>query len=314
MLQLNEILMSAPNRTTSIVGIVRIVGISDDGLNIGLMQLDIWPLKAPFLLPLASIDPDEEENGVIRVEEFDPNLPLSKDKLSPKKQEWLDSVSKQMRSTMSDLNMVMDAGYRNREFERIAERYSVSIRTVQRQYYDYLWGGMVEMAFVGPRRTKNATVTPQKPGTQKRGPKPRNAESEDKGSAPLSKVREQLIKGVRKFFLSGEHTEAEAFVLTKKKFFSKGRKANRTPGKKVELKVLLLPPRELPSARQFHYIIKLLREAEGDREKKPRDATPPRKRTVRRGKVRAGVPGPGYRYEIDATRIQIRRECLNFCV
>lgn len=306
MLELNEILMSAPERKTSITGIVRVVGISQDGRTVGLMQLDAWPLKAPYLLPLASIDPDNEENGIFRVEQFDPNFPLSKEKLSPKKQKWLESVSVMMRSTMGNLNMVMDAGYRNREFERIAERHLINPRTVQRQYYNYLWGGMVEMAFVGPKKAKKANVTPQKPGTQKRGPKPRNPESNEKGTAPLSKVREQLIEGARKFFLSGEYTEAEAFVLTKKKFFSNGKKAKRIPGKKVELEEILLPPSELPSARQFHYIIKLLRETEGDREKKPRDACPPRKRTIRRGKARAGVPGPGYRYEIDATRIQIR--------
>lgn len=306
MLQINEILISVPERATSIDGIVRVVGISHDGQTVGLIRLDAWPPNAPYLLPLTSVDPDEDENGVTRVEKFDPNLPLSKDELSPKKREWLEAVSKQMQSTMGDLNMVMDASYRNREFKRIAERDSKSIRNVQRLYYRYLWGGMVEMAFVSPKKKQTASVTPQKLGTQKRGPKPRNTEAKDKGSAPLSKVREQLIQGAMIFFLSGEYTEAEAFVLTKKKFFSIGRKANRTPGNKVELDELLLPPRELPSARQFHYIIKLLREAEGDRENKPRDAKPPRMRTARRGKARAGVPGPGYRYEIDATRIQIR--------
>lgn len=306
MLQLNEVLMSAPDRMTSIDGIVRVVGISHDGQTIGLMQLDVWPLKAPYLLPLASIDPDRYENGIIRVNTFDTNLPLSKDKLSAKKKDWLESVSKQMQSTMTDLNIVMDAGYRNSEFKRIAKRDSVSVRTVQRQYYGYLWGGMVEMAFLGPKKAKKVNVSPQNPGTKKRGPKPRNTDSEDRGSAPLCKVREQLIKGARKFYLSGEYTEVEAFVLTKKKFFSNGKKATRVSSKKVELEELLLPPSELPSARQFHYIITLLRKTEGDREKKPRDAKPPRKRTVRRGRARAGVPGPGYRYEIDATRIQIR--------
>lgn len=297
--------MSAPDRRTSIDGIVRVIGISHDGKDVGLVRLDTWPLKAPYLLPLTSIDPDDEENGVIRVEKFDPNLPLSKDELSSKKRKWLESVSKQMQSTMGNLNMVMDASYRNREFERIAERDSICVRTVQRQYYRYLWGGMVELAFVGPKK-KKADVTPQNPGTKKRGPKPRNTESKDKGSAPLSVVREQLMQGARQFFLSGKHTETEAFVLTKKKFFSNGRKVHRTPGQKVELEETLLPASELPSARQFHYIISLLRATEGDRENKPRGGTPPRKRKARRGKARAGVPGPGYRYEIDATRIQIR--------
>lgn len=305
MLQLNEVLMSAPGRTTSIDGIVRVVGISRNGQTIGLMQLDVWPLKAPYLLPLASVDPDEDENGIIRVKTFDTNLPLSKDKLSAKKKKWLEFVSTQMQSTMTDLNMVMDAGYRNREFERIAKRDLVSARTVQRQYYDYLWGGMVEMALLGPKKAKKINVTPQNRGTKKRGPKPRNTNSE-RGSAPLSKVREQLIKGARKFYLNGAYTEDESFVLTKKKYFSNGKKATRVSSKKVELEDLLLPSSELPSARQFHYIITLLRKTEGDKEKKPRDARPPRKRTVRRGRARGGVPGPGYRYEIDATQIQIR--------
>ncbi len=306
MLQLNEVLMSDPERTTSIEGIVRVVGFYNDGKTVGLMQLDIWPLKAPYLLPIASIDPDQDENGIHRIEEFDTNLPLSKDELSEKKKTWLEGVSKQMQSTMGDQNMVMDASYRNREFERIAKRDSVSARSVMRHYYNYLWGGMVEMAFLRPQRANGLAIRPQNAGTKKRGPKPRNTNTEDKGSAHISEVRDQLIAGARKFYLSGKFTEKEAFVLTKKKFFSNGKKATRVSGNKVELQELLLPPIKLPSQRQFHYIIGLLKKSEGDREKKPRDAKPRRTRTVRRGKARANVPGPGYRYEIDATRIQIR--------
>lgn len=309
MLQLNEVITPKPELTTSIEGIARVVGISDDGKTIGLMQLDIWPLKAPYLLPLASVDPDQEENNILRVEEFDTNLPLSKDNLSEKKKTWLEAVSKQMRSTMGDPNMVMDAGYRNREFERIAKRDSVNARSVMRHFYDYLWGGMVEMGFLGPKKANQPDVRPQNAGTEKRGPKPKNTNLEDlkeKGSAPLNEVREQLTAGAKKFYLSGKYTEAEAFVLTKKKFFSNGKKATRQSSKKVELEDLLLPPAKLPSARQFHYIIALLKKSDGDREKKPRDAKPRRTRTARRGKARANVPGPGYRYEIDATRIQMR--------
>lgn len=306
MLQLNEVLIPQPERASSVEGIVRVVGISDDGRTVGLMQLDIWPLKAPYLLPLASVDPDRDENGILRVDKFDTNLPLSKDDLSTKKKKWLEGVSKQMESTMGDQNMVMDAGYRNREFERIAKRDSISARSVMRHYYDYLWGGMVEMAFLGPKKANGLEVRPQNAGTEKRGPKPRNTNTEDKGSAPLIEVREQLIAGARKFYLSGKFTEKESFVLTKKKFFSNGKKATKVSGKPVELEDLLLPPSKLPSERQFHYIITLLKKTEGDREKKPREAKPRRTRTVRRGKARANVPGPGYRYEIDATRIQIR--------
>lgn len=309
MLQLNEVLMPEPERATSIEGIVRVVGISDDGQTVGLMQLDIWPLKAPYLLPLASVDPDHEENGIHRVEKFDTNLPISKDELSEKKKTWLEGVSKQMKSTMGDQNMVMDAGFRNREFERIAERDSVSTRSVMRHYYDYLWGGMLEMGFLGPRKANRPDVRPQSAGTEKRGPKPKNTNLDDleaKGTAPLSAVRDQLIAGAKKFYLSGKYTEEEAFVLTKKNFFSNGKKATRQSSQKVELEDLLLPPTKLPSARQFHYIIALLKKTDGDREQKPRDAKPRRTRTVRRGKARANVPGPGYRYEIDATRIQIR--------
>ena len=194
--------MPEPERATSIEGIVRVVGISDDGKTVGLMQLDTWPLKAPYLLPIASVDPDHEENGIHRVEKFDTNLPLSKDELSEKKKTWLEGVSKQMKSTMGDQNMVMDAGFRNREFERIAERDSVSTRSVMRHYYDYLWGGMVEMGFLGPKKVNRPDVRPQNAGTEKRGPKPKNTNLDDleaKGTAPLSAVRDQLTAGAKNF-------------------------------------------------------------------------------------------------------------------
>jgi len=211
-----------------------------------------------------------------------------------------------MRGILDDATMVLDAAYRNREFDRIAKQFSKNSRTVQRHYYDYLWGGMIEMAFAGPNKENCAESRQQQPNTKKRGPKPKNPNAGNNGSAPLSQVREQLETGARLYFLSGKYTETEAFVLTKKKFFSNGKKANRTTGGKAELEDLLLPPKKLPSARQFHYIIKLLREREGDRETKPRTATPARTRSVRRGKANKGIHGPGYRYEIDATRVQIR--------
>lgn len=307
MLSLNEVLMPSPDRKTSIDGVVRVVGISHDSEMVSVMPLDVWPLKAPYILPISSVDPDNDENGIVRVEKFDTNLPLSKESLTPKKRDLLKTISEQMQSALEDPNMALDANVRNREFERIAEIHSLNPRTVQRRFYDYLWGGMVEMAFIGPKKQDKNSVKPQNQGTQKRGPKPRNPYADEKGSAPLSEVREQLIAGAKKFFFSGKHTEAEAFVLTKKKYFSNGQKATKVPGKRVQLEAQLLPPNKLPSARQFHYIIKLLRETEAqEREKKPREVTPARVRSARRGKARSGVHGPGYRYEIDATRLQIR--------
>lgn len=306
MLNVNDILSADADRKTAIDGIARVIGVSHDGATVALIRLDIRPLHAPYLLPVQSVDPDIEENGIVRLEKFDCGLHRFKEDLSAQSQGHLANILEMMRTTMTDIRMTMDAEYRGREIARIAQRFGVHPRTIRRHYYDFLWGGMVEMAFIGPRKHYAGRTGRQQPGTRKRGRISTNEYAGKEGSRPIYDFLESLEKGARRFFFSGKYTEEEAYVRTKKQYFSNGKKATRASGNKIVLEDLLLPPEQLPSKRQFHYVIGLLRKNGNTRETKPGDLRPPRTRTVRLAKARSHIPGPGYRYEIDATRVQNR--------
>lgn len=304
MLEVNDILAPAPDRRACIEGIVRVVAVSNDSTTAALVRLDIRPIRAPFNLPLHAIDPDIESNGIVRLNIFRTNLAASKEALSKPNLAKYKRALSIMESVMGDSNLVLDASSRGREFERIAKKFGVHVRTVRRHFYDYLWGGMTDLALAGPQKNSDTPQRQQKEGTKKRGRKPKFIE--ETGQLPLPAVRQNLEKGVRLYYLSGKHTEHESYVLTLQKYYSNGKQLARGPGGRIVVEDILLPPQEYPTFRQFRYIISLLKTAEGDRKSKPRTVHPPRKKPEIRGTARDGVPGPGYRYEIDATIIQIR--------
>jgi hypothetical protein len=152
---------------------------------------------------------------------------------------------------------------------------------------------MVDRAFVG-RITK--TREKQKLSGKRRGPK---VVRRDASQVCLPAVRSLLEKGAKEF---KKLSFREAFIETKKKFFSRGKKAAFVFGKR-RLEEVLLPPKDLPTRRQFRYVcdqMKILRTSvRTNIQQRRRD-------TVRRGTARKGVHGPGWRYEIDATKIQVR--------
>lgn len=303
MIELNDILTPAPDQKACIEGIVRVVAVSNDRTAVALIRLDIQPIKAPFNLPLSAVDPDDECNGIVRLETFRTNIAASKESLSKSDREKYERVRKLMESVIGDSHLVLDPFDRGQAFSRIATEHKVNERTVRRHFYNYLWGGMTDLAFAGPQNNRS-TPQRQQQGTKKRGRKPKC--DEEAGHLPLPVVRDNLEKGARLFFLSGKYTEQESFILTLQKYYSNGKTIIWEPGSRLVLDDILLPPHERPTFRQFRYVVSILKKEEGDREAKPRSTAPPRKQTVRRGKARDGVPGPGYRYEIDATKIQIR--------
>lgn len=304
MIEINDILTPKPDRKSCILGIVRVVAVSDDGTTVALIRLDIQPIKAPFNLPLKSIDPEIESNGLVRLETFQTNLPATKDTLSKTERIKFDRVCSIMESVMGDSDLALDSSYRGLQFARIAKKFRIHVRTVRRHFYNYLWGGMTDLALAGPQKNVNAPKRQQKPGTKKRGRKPKfTAEA---GLLALPVIRDNLEKGARLYYLSGKYTELESYVLTLEKHYSSGKKITRNPGSRIVVEDIILPPQQCPTFRQFRYIASLIKESEGDRKTKPRTIQPPNKKHKKRGTARDGVLGPGYRYEIDATKIQIR--------
>jgi hypothetical protein len=305
MFSVNDILTAAPDKTAPFDGVVRIVAVSEDGNEVALMRLDLSHLRAPFNRPSVDISSGLRQLEIVSLEFFDPNLAISEDQLSPAAQEKLQRALELMLPLLGDDHLILDSKYRGRIFRHHAKTAQVSVRTIRRHFYDYLWGGMTKLALSGIQKKNGITSTPQKNGTKRRGPK--SSHPEKICEVALPEVRESLEKGARIFYLPGKYTQMEAYVETLKKYFSKGKEALKDSNGKTKLEDILVPAPEQPTYRQFRYLCELLEHAEGKRKITPRRQPGDHKeKKAQRGRARHGVAGPGYRYEIDATKLQVQ--------
>lgn len=302
MIEINTLLMPAPNRSTVFEGIVRVVAVSETGVT-ALMCLDVSPLKAPFNLPTVDLVTGIQASGdIVIVNTFDTGIPGSVSQLSEKHKEKLGKTVEIMSTLIGDPNVILDPELRANEFERVAKKFNINVRTIRRNFYRYLWGGQTALAMVDGAAKTN-TRKQQTNGSKRRGPK---INIGTVSQVILPEVRELLEMGAREFFLSGKFTLFESFVLTLKKYFSDGKKVASTYGGKVTLSEILLPEEKLPTYRQFRYVCDKLVASEGGREVKPKQPRQQKSKEAQRGRARHGVHGPGFRFEIDATKIQVQ--------
>lgn len=310
MLEINDIICSAPDVLTVIEGVCRFLGI-DPQNNAYLIRLDpprkkaknngeIFVLQGPFRVPIQKLVAAIKAGDILIDQQFSIKLPPTLEQLSAAGKAKAHESINLLRPLLEDNNILFDSEYRGRTFNSRAQECNIPPRKIRRLYYQYLWGGMTELAFAPEFSKRGGPGQPQKPGSARRGRKTPNDPKASKISLPA--VRNILKKGAKLFFLQGSRTLDEAFIETKKKYFSKG--ANIERGSKLE--EVLLPPDQLPSLAQFRFACDELRKELGiSRRFTPRN----RKKPVIwefRGRHRDGVPGPGFRFEIDSTKVQIR--------
>lgn len=299
MLQVNDIISTAPEASTIIEGFARIVGV-DFQQSAYLIRLDNYPLTAPFKVSLLELRSAIQAGEILHDQQVEIDVTPT-ELLSAAAKEKMNKAVHLLNPLLEDDEILFDPEYRGRMFAKRAKECKVCPRLIRRLYYQYLWGGKTERALAPLFSKRGGAGKQQKPGSRRRG---RKAKDQITGSlVPLPDVREKLEKGVKRFFLPGIRTLEEAFMDTKEKYFSNGALIKR--GAKVS--ELLLPTEKLPSIGQFRYVYEELQRSLG---KKVRKVA----RRIRqespewdfRGWSRDGVPGPGYRFEIDATKLQIR--------
>lgn len=184
---------------------------------------------------------------------------------------------------------------------RIAEmKHAVSERNIRRILYNYYAGGQTELSLVPGYENSGGPGHKQNIGTARRGRKPISPLS--KGEIPLPEIYEKLCIGVEKYYLPGKKTFRAAFVATLKEFFS--RKDADTS--QEDLKSILLPENKLPTRWQFNYMIHLVEQKKGKRLAIPGSMRPLPIERESLGLAIHGVQGPGHRFEIDATKLQIQ--------
>lgn len=184
---------------------------------------------------------------------------------------------------------------------KASKMHKVPERKIRRLLYAYYVGGQTEVALVPHFNKKGGPGKVQKLGTGRRG-RPATAETLKGRILALPEIREKLKDGVEKHYLPGINTFYIAFVETLKDHFSRDG-ADRTVKNLVDI---LLPNEQLPTKWQFLNMIRIVEKEKGKRIAIPGRIRQPDDAEERKGRATDGVLGPGHRFEIDATKLQVQ--------
>jgi hypothetical protein len=314
MVEINDVLGAAPDATTIIEGLNRLVDVDHNHVAslIRLDELDAQGksivITAPFMVRMSDLLHEIKEGRILVGQEFDCGLPPTVESLSMLARQNL----KQRLTILSELispkdgdpdakHLLFDPDDRGRIFKAVAKKCKVATRTVRRLCYQYFWGGQTELALAPQIKNRGGKGKKQRSGSLRRG---RKLDGPNASQVSLPEVRDLLEKGAKLFYLPGCRTLEEAHMATKKKYFSKGKKVDK--GCDPPITEILLPPEKLPSLQQFRHVCADLQKNGLIRKGLVRRIRQKPTQWKFRGRNHHGVPGPGYRYEIDATIIQIR--------
>lgn len=180
------------------------------------------------------------------------------------------------------------------------KKHGISGRTIRRILYAYYAGGLTELALIPDFEKRGGPGHEQKAGTARRGRKATSPYL--KGNASLPDIREKLRSGVEKHYLPGKKKFRDAFVETLKEHFSR----KNADSSEKELEAVLVPEEERPTKWQFRNMIRIVEKEKGKRLAKPGSMRqlPPERESL--GLAIDGVKGPGHRFEIDATKLQVQ--------
>lgn len=304
MLDLNTVISVAPIHFPLFEGVVRVVHVADND-RVFLFRIDLRTLHAPFPFESASTLVEGLKSGaIIRHENYtlDPPVParledLSEDATAEMKFNW--PLVEQLLANEYEL---YDATLRSALFSRIAASHDVNTRTIRRLWYRYLRGGQTMFALAPAFAQRGGPGTEQRSGTERRGPK---LVDSDGSKVTLPAVRESMEKYAKKYYANGSHSLLSAYVRYLKVEFKACVNLREDSTTAVRLRGLLRAAPELPTFRQWRYVCELVVKADPESALRKKTSTI-RKKRVFRGKARHGVLGPGYRYEIDATKLQVR--------
>ncbi|KIH76256.1 Integrase core domain-containing protein [Geoalkalibacter ferrihydriticus] len=295
MLSINDFLCAAPDTSTVIEGVSRLVGVDSQNFAY-LIRVDESPLKGPIQIPMLQLQAAIQAGEVLLDQEITIELPPTLEVLNSAGIEKVKKSMDVLTPLVLDDNVLFNPEYRARMFAQRGEECKIHPRQIRRLYYRYMWGGQTELALAPMFSRCGGRGQKQKPGSKKRGRKPQDSTVASQVSLP--DVREKLEKGAKKFYLPDGLTLEEAFIETKNKYFTRGLHIERG----APVTAILLPKEQLPSLAQFRYVCGYL----GKTRKNGRRIRQKLVEWEFRGRNRDNVPGPGYRFEIDATKLQVR--------
>lgn len=184
---------------------------------------------------------------------------------------------------------------------KASEMHKVSDRKIRRLLYAYYVGGQTDLALIPQFNKRGGPGQEQEEGTAKRGRRGTSKLLEGR-NIPLPEVRKKLRAGVEKHYLPGKNTFYQALAETLKEHFHR----EGADLKAKNLDDILLPKECLPTKWQFLYMIRIVEKEKGKRIAIPGRMRQPDEPVEKRGRATDGVLGPGHRFEIDATKLQVQ--------
>jgi putative transposase len=186
---------------------------------------------------------------------------------------------------------LLEAGGRARLIEKIARKSGRPLITVRRMLYKVLRAGRHLHGLCMDYNRRGGRGLKQKPGTNKRGRKPNPGSIA--GERPAADFRGRIEDSVSSRVIAGKETIPEAYRKMLAESFMQTTVAANGKIKREEL-----PESQRPTLKQFR-VVALEMQHKGVRKTRLKSVV------ERAGSAKDGVPGPGYRYEIDATGGQL---------
>ncbi|GFE59639.1 hypothetical protein [Geobacter sp. AOG2] len=290
------------------VGLGRFLAVDDEGF-VALIKIPVEsgdskkakpkPLCGPVKVPLAEFLLQIEQGQVTPAQYSPPRLIASG--LSEAENREFEKNKAIICSLDLDDSILFSTEAMARLLRKASEGNKVSERKIRRLLYTFYALGQTELSLIPQLNRRGGPGQEQRAGTAKRGRRAASMALEGR-DIPLPVVRKELRDGVEKHYLPGKNTFREAFVETLKEHFHR----EGADLKSKELNAILLPKEQLPTRWQYLYVIQTM-----EKENKKRAAIPGRMRQPDepeeiRGRATDGVLGPGHRFEIDATKLQVQ--------
>lgn len=299
MLEANSVLVCSPELDDPIFeGYIRFLAVSESRVAC-VIRLDTRTIRNPYLMPFDLIENAIRANHVLINQEFKTNVPLDSSQLSKVAKEKFERNLRLVGPLLRNPELLFNKDKFLSEVSRQSHIFNVSSRTIERLFNRYLWAGQSELALAPTYHQCGGNE--QEPGQSRRGPKGSSV-----SKVCSTDVKDKLISGANKFYFSGTHTQEAAYIATLKLFFRKGIVYEKPFGKQPTLKEILLPKDQLPTLRQFRYICEKIEAMHGKRKVLPGRIRARKDSNIIYGKDREKLLGPGHRFEIDATKIQVQ--------
>lgn len=251
-------------------------------------------IRGPVKISLTELLLQIEEGRVTYAQYAQPRLML--EGLSDAENRELEKKISIINSLELDDEILFNASAMANLLRKAHEKLKVPERTIRRILYSYYAGGQTELALIPHFNQRGGPGNVQRQGTRRRG-RPGTV-----SKLVLPQIREKLLEGVEKHYLPGKNTFSVAYTETMKEHFH--RKGADLNAKKLE--DILLPKDQLPTKWQFLNMIRIVESEKGKRIAIPGRMNQPEEPKEKLGRATDGVLGPGHRFEIDATKLQIQ--------